>query len=99
MYHPPTGGTEAYRTLREGERLSVVTTSEEMQLVRFAAGVAVYEMAARPVANTELIAFAETAMNAAAATAVPDQGASTEMKTRDLCAHFRCGVPAEAETL
>ena len=63
--------------MREGGPLSVVTTSEEMQLVRFAAGVAVYEMAARPVANTELVAFAETAMNAAAATAVPDQGAST----------------------
>jgi hypothetical protein len=70
-----------------------------MQLVRFAAGVAVYEMVARPVSNSELVAFAETAMNAAAATAVPDQGASTEMKTRDLCAHFRSGVPADAETL
>jgi hypothetical protein len=70
-----------------------------MQLVRFAAGVAVYEMAARPVANSELVAFAETAMNAAAATAVPDQGASTEMETRDLCAHFHSGVPSQAEML
>ena len=79
--------------------MSFVTTSEEVQLVRFACGVAVYEMAARPVVNSELIAFAETAMNAAAATAVPDQGSSTEMSTRDLCAHFHSRVPEDAETL
>jgi D-aminopeptidase len=79
--------------------LSVVTTSEEMELVRFAAGVAVYEMASRPAATSELVAFAETAMNAAAATAVPDQGANADMQTRDLCAHFHSGVPAGAATL
>lgn len=67
--------------------------------MRFAAGVAVYEMAARPVANSELIAFAEMAMNAAAATAVPDQGASSDMQTREICAHFHSGVPAGATTL
>jgi hypothetical protein len=70
-----------------------------MQLVRFAAGVAVYEMAGRRVATNELVGFAETAMTAAAATAVPDQGASAAMKTRDLCAHFHSSVPAEAATL
>jgi len=79
--------------------LSAVTTSEGMQLVRFAAGVAVYEMPARPVDNAKLVAFAETAMNAAAATAVPDQGTSAQMSTVDICAHFHSGVPADAETL
>lgn len=70
-----------------------------MQLVRFAAGVAVYEMPARPVANSVLVAFAETAMNAAAATTVPDQGSSAEMSTIDVCAHFHSRMPADAETL
>ena len=79
--------------------MSAVTTSEEMQLVRFAAGVAVYEMSARPVGNGKLVAFAETAMNAAAATAVPDQGTSAQMNTVDICAHFHSSVPANAETL
>jgi acyl-coenzyme A thioesterase PaaI-like protein len=79
--------------------VSAVTTSEEMQLVRFAAGVAVYEMSARPVANGKLVAFAETAMNAAAATAVPDQGTSAQMSTVDICAHFHSRVPADADTL
>ena len=79
--------------------MSVVTQSEQMQLVRFAAGVAVYEMPARPVANSGLISFAETAMNAAAATAVPDQGRSAEMNTVDVCAHFHSRVPADAKTL
>jgi acyl-coenzyme A thioesterase PaaI-like protein len=79
--------------------LSAVTTSEEMQLVRFAAGVAVYEMPARPVDNGKLVAFAETAMNAAAATAVPDQGTSAQMSTVDICAHFASPVPADADRL
>jgi len=70
-----------------------------MQLVRFAAGVAVYEMPARPANNAKLVAFAETAMNAAAATAVPDQGTSAQMSTVDICAHFHSSVPADAETL
>ena len=71
----------------------------EMELVQFAAGVAVYEMPARFVENGVLVAFAETAMNAAAATAVPDQGRSAQMATLDLCAHFHCRVPAEVESL
>jgi len=79
--------------------VSFVTTSEEVQLVRFARGVAVYEMSARPLGNSDLIAFAEKAMNAAAATAVPDQGRSVEMTTLDLCAHFRAPLPADAEIL
>ena len=79
--------------------MPAVTTSEGMQLVRFAAGVAVYEMPARPVDNGTLVAFAETAMNGAAATAVPDQGTSAQMSTVDICAHFHLGVPADAETL
>jgi acyl-coenzyme A thioesterase PaaI-like protein len=79
--------------------VSAVTTSEEMQLVRFAAGVAVYEMSARPVGNGKLVAFAETAMNAAAATAVPDQGTSAKMSTADICAHFHSSVPADADAL
>jgi acyl-coenzyme A thioesterase PaaI-like protein len=70
-----------------------------MQLVQFAAGVAVYEMPAREVANGVLVTFAETAMNAAAATAIPDQGASTEMRTVDVCAHFHSHVPEDAVTL
>jgi|SoiMethySBSTD1v2_1073268.scaffolds.fasta_scaffold441151_2 acyl-coenzyme A thioesterase PaaI-like protein len=70
----------------------------EMQLVQFAAGVAVYEMPVRFVENSVLVAFAETAMNAAAMTAVPDlRGA--EMRTVDLCAHFHGRVPADVETL
>lgn len=71
----------------------------EMELVQFAAGVAVYEMPARFVENGVLVAFAETAMNAAAATAVPDQGRSADMGTLDLCAHFHSRVPADVETL
>jgi acyl-coenzyme A thioesterase PaaI-like protein len=70
----------------------------EMELVQFAAGVAVYEMPARFVENSVLVAFAETAMNAAATTAVPDLG-SAAMTTRDLCAHFHSRVPADARTL
>ena len=87
------------RTAREGDPLSVAAQSGEMQLVRFARGVAVYEMAARPLGNGELVDFAETAMNAAAATAVPDQGTRTAMRTLDLCAHFRSSVSAEVATL
>lgn len=89
--------------------MSIVSTSEntrasaaehlEMELVHFAAGVAVYEMPARFVENGVLVAFAETAMNAAAATAVPDQGRSADMTTLDLCAHFHSRVPAEVGTL
>jgi len=79
--------------------LSAVTTSGGMQLVRFAAGVAVYEMPAGPGDNGKLVAFAEAAMNAAAATAVPDQGTSERMSTVDICAHFHSSVPADAETL
>ena len=67
--------------------------------MRFAAGVAVYEMPARPVDNGTLVAFAETAMNAAAATAVPDQGTSARMTTVDVCAHFHSSVPADADAL
>ena len=70
----------------------------EMQLVQFAAGVAVYEMPVRFVENSVLVAFAETAMNAAATTAVPDLG-SAEMRTLDLCAHFHGRVPADVKTL
>ena len=77
----------------------MIAQSEEIQLVRFAAGVAVYEMPARPVDNGVLVTFAETAMNAAAATVVPDQGTSARMNTVDICAHFRSGVPADAEML
>jgi acyl-coenzyme A thioesterase PaaI-like protein len=77
----------------------VIAETQEMQLVQFAAGVAVYEMPAGPVANGALVAFAETAMNAAAATAVPDQGASNEMRTVDVCAHFHTQLPADADTL
>ena len=85
--------------------MSFVNTSEntvssaaehlEMQLVQFAAGVAVYEMPVRFVENSVLVAFAETAMNAAATTAVPDQGRSADMTTLDLCAHFHARVPAD----
>ncbi len=71
----------------------------DIQLVQFAAGVAVYEMPARFVENAVLVAFAETAMNAAAMTAVPDQGRSADMTTLDLCAHFHARVPAEVDTL
>jgi acyl-coenzyme A thioesterase PaaI-like protein len=79
--------------------MSVISTSEGMHLVRFARGVAVYEMAARPLSNGELVDFAETAMNAAAATAVPDPGTSSEMRTLDLSAHFHSSLPAEADAL
>ncbi len=89
--------------------MSFVNTSEntvssaaehlEMELVRFAAGVAVYEMPARFVENGVLVAFAETAMNAAATTAVPDQGRSADMTTLDLCAHFHSRVPTDVATL
>ena len=71
----------------------------EMELVQFAAGVAVYEMPMRFAENGVLVAFAETAMNAAATTAVPDQGRSANMTTLDLCAHFHSRVPAEVEIL
>jgi len=71
----------------------------EMQLVQFARGVAVYEMPARFAENSVLVAFAETAMNAAAATAVPDQGRSADMATLDLRARFDARVPADARTL
>ena len=71
----------------------------DMELVQFAAGVAVYEMPVRFVENSVLVAFAETAMNAAAATAVPDQGRSAAMTTVDLCAHFHSRVPDDATTL
>ncbi len=77
----------------------MIAQSEEMSLVRFAAGVAVYEMPARPVDNGVLVAFAEVAMNAAAAAVVPDQGRSATMTTVDICAHFHSGVPADAELL
>jgi len=70
----------------------------EMQLVQFAAGVAVYEMPVRFVENSVLVAFAETAMNAAATTSVPDLGGA-EMRTLDLCAHFHGRVPTDVETL
>jgi acyl-coenzyme A thioesterase PaaI-like protein len=70
-----------------------------MQLVRFAAGVAVYEMPAGSVTNGALLTFAEAAMNAAAATAVPDQGSSAKMSTVDICAHFHSRAPADAQTL
>ena len=79
--------------------MSIVTTSDGAHLVRFACGVAVYEMPAAPVENGVLIAFAETAMKAAAATAVPDHGSSADMTTRDLCAHFHARVPDDAGTL
>ena len=79
--------------------MSAVTKSDEMQLARFAAGVAVYEMSARRVDNGKLLTFAETAMNAAAATAVPDQGTSAQMGTVDICAHFHSSVPADADML
>jgi len=71
----------------------------DMQLVQFAAGVAVYEMPVRFVENSVLVAFAETAMNAAAMTSVPDLGTAAEMRTIDLCAHFHGRVPADVETL
>jgi acyl-coenzyme A thioesterase PaaI-like protein len=89
--------------------MSFVNTSEhtvtsaaehlEMELVQFAAGVAVYEMPARFVENGVLVAFAETAMNSAATTAVPDQGRSADMTTLDLCAHFHSRVPGDVKTL
>ena len=71
----------------------------EMGLVQFARGVAVYEMPGRFAENGMLVALAETAMNAAATTAVSDQVGHLGMTTKDLCAHFHESVPTGTDLL
>ena len=71
----------------------------DMRLVQFARGVAVFEMPLRFAENSVLVALAETAMNAAATTTVPDEVGSLGMRSLDLCAHFHEPVADDAAVL
>jgi acyl-coenzyme A thioesterase PaaI-like protein len=77
----------------EGGVRTEATERLEIRLVQFARGVAVHEMPGRFAENGMLVALAETAMNAAAITTVPDQVGHHGMTTKDLCAHFHQAVP------
>ena len=82
-----------------GDARSPAAEHLDMHLVKFARGVAVYEMPVRFVENSVLVALAETAKNAAATTTVPDEVGSLGMRTLDLCAHFHAPVASDAEVL
>jgi acyl-coenzyme A thioesterase PaaI-like protein len=82
-----------------GDGCSPAAKHLDMRLVRFARGVAVYEMPGRFAENSMLVALAETAMNAAATTTVPDEVGGLGMTTRDLCAHFHSPVEDGVATL
>jgi hypothetical protein len=83
----------------EGDVLTPAAERLEMRLVRFARGVAVYEMPGCFAEHCMLVALAERAMNAAAITTVPDEVGHHGMTTIDLCAHFHAGVPSDCEEL